>query len=296
MNKQTTTHGDDAMYGIQYPLPPKGVPLMRVASQGSNFNWGVPQPGELLVWSCDDVVSTLSNARLSELDIAALEGLRLGSEYADCERNSFAELMQGLGRHLICTDEVIGVMEVWLQELFTYLPPFCFDSEADDLIKGEVLSDATARYLDRGFGAPLTALYLLTLRSNYWQEQFYNYSGGIELIEPILERKAPEAAGFTFAEILGDPFTSPSTSEWSYGQRSDFFLVREDFVHTYLAVGQPDGRRDDLRAITEAMLLLNSIAAQYIGGRLKEYIQEYEAWLNEYVLAENGGSYPAHMK
>lgn len=282
------------MYGIQYPLPPRGVPLVRVDNPSYDFNWGVP---EQLAGSCGATVSVLSQACLRELDVAILEGLRLGGEYADSERDSFRQLMSCLRRYLVRPDDtdVSGVMEVWLRELLTYLPPFCFDSEADDLIKSQMLFEATERYLNRGFGAPLTALYLLTIRSDYWQTRFRDRSGGIELIESVLERKAQEAAGFTFAEILGDPYMSPSVNDLSYERRSDFFLVREDFVYTYLAVDQTDGSRDDLRAITEAMLLLNSIAARYIGGRFKEYLEAYETWRNEYVLAENGGNYPVHM-
>lgn len=277
------------MTGIVYPLPPQGVPYVRVISQASSFNWGAPQDESCLEWSCEDAVSALSYARLTELDIASIESLRLGSEYHDSERDSFAELMLKLSQYLVCADGVVGVMASWLHELLTYIPPFCFDSEEDKL------DDAVNRYLERGFGAPLTALYLLTLRSNYWREQFRVYSGGDELIDSVLERKQQEARGFSFAQILGDPFTSPSTKDWTPEQRSDFFLVREDFVYTYLSVDQADRHREDLRAITEAMLLLASVAGQYIGGRLKMYIKDYESWLNEYVMAENGYQLPPHM-
>lgn len=285
------------MTGIVYPLPPKGVPLYRITKLKPNFNWGAPQDNNRLTWSPESAVSVLAGARLTELDVAAIKGLRLGSEFDDRTRDDFARLMDQLDRYLVKADgtTVEGVMAVWLAELLTYLPPFCFDSEADDLIKEQVVADAAGRYLDRGFGAPLTALYLLTLRSNYWQEQFHGYSGGHELIDSVLERKPLESCGHTFAEILGDPFTSPSTKDWTPEQRSDFFLVREDFVYTYLSVDQADGHREDLRAITEAMLLLASVAGQYIGGRLKMYIKDYESWLNEYVMAENGYQLPPHM-
>ncbi len=277
------------MTGILYPLPPQGVPYVRVISRASNFSWGAPQDESRLEWSCEDAVSALSYARLTELDIASIESLMLGSEYHDSERVSFGELMRKLSRYLVCADGVIGVMASWLYELLTYIPPFCFDSEEDKL------DDAVDRYLKRGFGAPLTALYLLTLRSGYWQTQFHAYSGGHELIEPVLERKQQEAQGFSFAQILGDPFTSPSTKDWTPEQRSDFFLVREDFVYTHLAVTQTDERWSDLRHITEAMILLANVAAEYIGGRLKVYIKDYESWLNEYVMAENGYQLPPHM-
>lgn len=277
------------MYGIQYPLPPRGVPLVRVDNPSYDFNWGIPSdmpPG----WSYRTAVARLSEARLSELEIVLIEGLHLGSEYADHERDAFEAHMRLFTQY--CNGVVVDTR--WIEALLTFVPPFVFDGEQNGLIDDKELADTATQYLRRGFGAPLTALYLLTLRSNYWQSRFGFYHPG-DLVGETLERKQSEALGYSFAQILGDPFTSPSTSTWDYAKRSDYFLVREDLSHLYLEAEPESDALAHLRSITAAMLLLAAIAGGYIGGRLKKYLGEYSSWLNEYVLAENGGNYPVHM-
>lgn len=271
------------MTAIIYPLPPKGVPLRRVAELQPRYNWGMPQGDDALDRSYQDAITILGGARLTELDVACIQGLRLGSEFDDETREDFKVLVSDIQHHLIVGREVIGIKNAWVKQLLTFVSPFCFDSETDQLINEQELEASTDRYVERGFGAPLTALYLLMLRSRFWQLQLGMHCKA-NMVQSLLARKSVESRGHTFAEILGDPFTSPSTKNWESIARTDFFLIREDLVFAYLEAPESN----TARAIVEAMLLLVNIAAKYVGGRLQAYIGEYELWLNHYVVIENG--------
>jgi hypothetical protein len=257
-------------FGIIYPLPPKGTPLERVDNPSFTFNWGVVSSDAQ--GSYDSVVNRLNQAKLTELAVELLEGLRLGDEYAVREQSEFARHMQLLTQY--SNSSMIDTR--WVEVLLTFLPPFVFDEELNTLIDEQELNSSIDQYLRRGFGAPLTALYMLTLRSGYWQNQldlYYRDSG-------LVYR--PIACKYSFAQILGDPFTSPSTTTWEPIDRTDYFLTRESLVYSYLV--EPDNVADDtIRAVTAAMLLLANIAGRHLGGRLKKYLDEYHSWNNEWT-------------
>lgn len=264
------------------PLPTK-LTLGDRSRQTGAFNWGVNTAFPEL-WRVTHAIELLQRAQLDDQDIAFIEGLTLGGECSDQVRDEFSQLMHKLRNHYGQT----GLDTGWVAQLLNFVPPFTYDSKKDGF------NATVVRYINDGFGAPLTALYLLTLRSEYWQTQLsWSRPGQTDPISEVLERKRPETRGYGFAEILGDPFRSPLPASWeSAAVRTDFFLLRQEFDAAYFAVLESDPAWEQMRAVCEAMMLLSSIAAEHIGDRLKEYINQYDGWENECIFEINGGSIP----
>ena len=159
-----------------------------------------------------DAISELV-CQFTPKDVALLQPLQLDTTFSADLRRDFTILMMSIEPHYRSQAN-----EDFVRRLLGFIPPFMLGHDWDyhqNLAHGNQL-------VAEGYAQPMLALYMLTLRSGYWQKQFWKH-GFDHLIE-----------SYDLPRLAGDPTNLPWEGRGQFAWET--FAQREDMLSSVLNI------------------------------------------------------------
>ena len=251
------------MARIPIPLPPDGARIKIDRNKDIFINWGVPVAGTQVQFiSNPDAIEELAQAQLSDKDISYLSMLRLNPSYfveADCR--VFETLMMSL-QHW---NPQPRYFKEWVKRFLAFVPPNFSMTERKDM------HSSVWWHAQRGFTVPLTAFYLLSLRSGYWQQRLKTYELN-ECLDSFLCDDEFGTPKENLAILMGEPWCD------AY-QDSKFLTVmiqdREVLLTRHQTLHPAGLSQHQMRDLLRQLDFLSNVAAFEFGGFMKQFVNAY---------------------
>ena len=234
------------------------------------FDWGSPSRAMYGSWrnNGDAALMQLGLASLTDDDITFIRSMDHAVNSTMAE--AFDALVVDLPALYPCD------FEAWVSMLLRFVPRYLLEVPGlgeDDT--QEMEARLVEKYVSLGFAPPLEVLYILTLRSEYWDKQIKVHCNVSTNPFPECLHEGKFNYGHTVLYLAGDPLEQPSNCLWD----DDLFGCRKSMLTHWQHLDEASGRAAAKNILTSFDIL--SRVAATVDPAFKLYIDAYDDYLKK---------------